>query len=174
MDVTRVFAQAKSLQAAADPSSRQRVAIVTPDGELSFLDAPQPGTVSEAQVASARRLIPPEPRRIVVAIADTKVSGSIEAINKKIPFIGILTGLAYIGHCIIVFDGQRNRMEEACRGADVLIIDSDVLPKLDQEWYVIATRVMRTPGIYLHDRKAYTLRPVLPSPPKEKAEKPKT
>jgi hypothetical protein len=101
--------------------------------------APLPGTVSEDPVDGSRRLIPPKPRPIVVAVADTRVSGSIQVINKTIPFIGLLTELAYIGHCVIVFDGQMQQIEEACRDADVLIIDSDILSRLDHEWYATAT-----------------------------------
>lgn len=83
----------------------------------------------------------------MAVIADTRVSGSLAEINKTIPFVGILTGLAYIGHCVIVFDGQLNRIELGCRGADVLIVDGSVLPHLHHDWYATARQVMRRPGI---------------------------
>jgi len=99
----------------------------------------------------------------VAVIADTRVSGSTVEINRAIPFVGILTGLAYIGHRVVVFDGQLSRIEEGCRDADVLIVDGAVLLHLHPDWYGLARRAMRTPGIYMHDRKTYTLRPLLPT-----------
>lgn len=100
----------------------------------------------------------------MAVIADTRVSGSLAEINKTIPFVGTLTGLAYIGHCVIVFDGEFSRIEQGCRDADVLIVDSAVLGRLHHDWYTTARQAMRSPGIYVHDRKAYVLRPLLPNP----------
>jgi hypothetical protein len=100
----------------------------------------------------------------VAVIADTRVSGSLAEINKTIPFVGILVGLAYIGHCVIVFDGQLSRIAQGCRDADVLIVDGALLPYLHHDWHTTARQVMRTPGIYVHDRNSYTLRPILPNP----------
>jgi hypothetical protein len=149
----------------AGSGTHNRVAIISPSGDLLFL--PVPKSVSEAQIAHARHLLPPEPRRTVAVIADTRVSGSLAEINKTIPFIGILTGLACIGHCVIVFDGQLSRIAQGCRDADVLIVDGAVLPHLHHDWYTTAREAMRSPGIYVHDRKTYALRPVLPNPKAE-------
>lgn len=167
-DCVRAFAEARAATAGSDAGSqaRNQVAIVGPSCNLLFVPAP-PGTVSRAQIDGSRRLLPPNPRRNVAVIADTRVSGSIVEINRAIPFVGILTGLAYIGHRVIVFDGQLSRVEEGCRDADVLIVDSAALPHLHPEWHSLARRVMRTPGIYMHDRKTYTLRPLLPSDRRE-------
>jgi hypothetical protein len=145
------------------PPSENRVAVIKPAGELMFLTAPRPDH-SEMLVAEACRLIPREPRRTIVAIADTAISGPIEEINKTIPFIGILGGLASIGHCVIVFDGQLNRIEQGCRDADVLIVDSAVLPRLHHDWYTKARSAMRKAEIYVHDRSTFALRPILPNP----------
>ena len=122
-----------------------------------------PESALPGQLASARSIIAPEPRRSVAAIADTSVSGSLAEINKTIPFVGILAGLAYIGHRVIVFDGQMNAIEPGCRDSDVLIVDSAVLPRLHPDWYSTARRAMRRPEMYLHDRATFTLRPILPS-----------
>jgi hypothetical protein len=165
-EIEGIFVKARAMAAGSslDPSSSRQVVIVSPEGKLIVQPAPRPGSVSEAQVASCRRLIAPEPRRTVAVIADAKVSGSVEQVNETIPVIGLLTGLAYIGHCVVVFDGQLSMVADGCRDSDVLIIDDAVLPRLQDEWYPIATKVMRRPEIYVHDRKAYTLRPVLPGP----------
>ncbi len=118
-----VFAQARAVLSngvAGDPT-RNQVAIIRSSGDIFLLSAPPPGSASEAQADNARRLLPPEPRRMVAVIANTRVSGSVADVNKRIPFVGILTGLAYIGHRVIVFDGQLSKIEQGCRDADVLI-----------------------------------------------------
>jgi hypothetical protein len=165
-DCAQVFAQARAEAdgRAASASTHNQVAIVSPSGGLLFIPAPLPESVSEAQIARSRNLLPPEPRRIVAVIADTRVSGSLTEINNTIPFVGMLVGLAYIGHCVTVFDGKLSRIAQGCRDADVLIVDDAVLPHLPDEWYATARQAMRSPGIYVHDRKAYALRPILPNP----------
>ncbi len=164
-DCARVFAQARAATDNRFPGdlARNQVAIINPSGNLLLLPTPPAGSVSEAQKARVCQIISPEPRRTVAAIADTRVSGSVAEISKTIPFVGILTGLAYIGHRVIVFDGQLSGIEQGCRDSDVLIIDDAILPHLHHDWYVTATRVMRRPEIYVHDRNSYTLRPVLPN-----------
>ncbi len=159
----RVFAQARAAACSTDSGAlgRNKVVIVSPSGDLLFVAA-LPASVSEVQIAHARNMLPQEPRRTVAVIADTRVSGSVAEINKVIPFVGMLMGLAYVGHCVVVFDGQLSTIEQGCRDADVLIVDGAVLPHLHHEWYSRARHVMRTPGIYMHDRKTYTLRPLLP------------
>ena len=165
-DCAQVFAKARAEAdgGAASASTHNRVAIVSPSGGLLFIPAPLPESVSEAQIARSRNLLPPEPRRTVAVIADTRVSGSLAEINKTIPFVGMLVGLAYIGHCVTVFDGQLSRIEPGCRDADILIVDGALLPHLHHDWYATARRSMRSPGIYVHDRKTYALRPVLSNP----------
>jgi hypothetical protein len=165
-DCAQVFARARAASggAAEGVSTGNQVAIVSPSCNLLFIPAPSPGSVSESLVARSRNLLPPEPRRTVAAIADTRVSGSLAEINKTIPFVGILVGLAYIGHRVILFDGQLCRIEQGCRDADVLIVDGAILPHLHNDWYTTARQAMRSPGIYVHDRKTYALRPMLPNP----------
>jgi hypothetical protein len=163
-DCAQAFVEARAATTGRDAGSQGRnpVAIVGPSCKVLFVPAPLPESVSRAQIDGSRLLLPPEPRRNVAVIADTRVSGSIVEINRAIPFVGILTGLAYIGHRVVVFDGQLSRIEEGCRDADVLIVDGAVLPHLHRDWYDLARHAMRTPGIYMHDRKTYTLRPLLP------------
>lgn len=163
--IGEIFVKARAMAAgsALDVTARRQVVIVTPKGALIAQPAPRPGSASDSQVAAAK-ILPPEPRRTVAVIANTNVSGSVEKVNETIPFIGILIGLAYIGHSVVVFDGQVSMIADGCRDADVLIIDDVVLPHLQKEWYPIARKVMRRPEIYVHDRKEYKLHPVLPSP----------
>ena len=135
-EIEGIFVKARAMAAGSslDPSASRQVVIVSPEGKLIVQPAPRPGSASEAQVASSRSLIAPEPRRTVAVIADTNVSGSMEKVNETIPFIGLLTGLAYIGHCVVVFDGQLSMVADGCRDSDVLIIDDAVLPRLQDEW----------------------------------------
>ena len=165
-DCARVFAQAKAATEDTSPgnSGRKRVAIISPSGNVIVIPAPPAAVVSDAHIAQISQIISPNPPRTVAAIADTRVSGSVPEISKTIPFAGILIGMAYIGHRVIVFDGQLSGIREGCRDSDVLIVDGAVLPHLHHDWYTTAKRVMRRPEIYMHDRNTFKLRPVLPKP----------
>jgi hypothetical protein len=116
------------------------------------------------------KMIPPGPPRNVAVISPTefaitpgdegpaKTSAELLAAGKAIPFFGLLTGLAYSGHSVWVFDGQSYALEHACRDADVLLIDSILATKLTTKTVADAAAVMRNANILVHDRTSFGLK----------------
>ena len=138
----------------------QHVVVVTPGRMLMFQACPPPGSMSHSQVASIQQMISPKVKRKVAAIAYTEQSAVTSDLSKAIPFLGFLLGFAYIGHAVWVFEGHPSALAAGCRDADVLIVDGSMVPHLQKDWMAIASSVMRTPEIYVHDRATYSLRKV--------------
>jgi hypothetical protein len=99
------------------------------------------------------------------ALADTfdRARSEVTALKtntaKAIPFAGMLLGVAYIGHAVWAFEGHSSALAHGCRGADVLLVDSGMLPHLQLDWHAIASRAMRRQEIYIHDRNTFRLSP---------------
>jgi len=78
---------------------------------------------------------------------------------RAIPFLGMLLGLAYLGHAVWVFEGHPSALAAGCRDADFLIVDSAMLACLAPDWQHLARSVMRGRALYVHDRTSFALRP---------------
>jgi hypothetical protein len=152
-DIDAVFLQARR-QAA------NQVVIVTPGRMLMFQPCPAAGSISPDKVSSVEHMMPSKVKRNVAAIAFTEVGGLMTDVAKTIPFFGILLGFAYIGHVVWVFEGHPSALAAGCREADVLIVDGAMVPHLQSDWVGVASKAMRRPEIYVHDRATYTLRKV--------------
>lgn len=154
----RKAAAGEGEQALAQPG--QHVIVVTPGRMLMFQPCPPPGSMPPSQVASIEQMISPKVKRNVAAIAYTELGALTSNISKAVPFFGFLLGFAYIGHAVWVFEGHPSALAAGCRDADVLIVDSGMVPHLQKDWMAIASSVMRTAEIYVHDRATYSLRKV--------------
>ena len=96
--VAALFDKARSTAAAGvGDGARRCVVIVTPGRLLMLQPCPSPGSMSDQQEAGMRQLLPGPPRH-VVAIGYTELTALQTDIAKAIPFIGMLLGLAYVGH----------------------------------------------------------------------------
>jgi hypothetical protein len=137
-------------------SARRSVVIVTPGRLLMLQPCPSPGSMSENQVASMQQLLP-GPRRHVVAIGYTELAAVQSDLAKAIPFIGMLLGLAYIGHAVWLFEGHPSALVDGSRNADLMLVDGAMIPHLQPDWQVVAGRAMRRPEIYVHDRRTFRL-----------------
>lgn len=116
------------------------------------------------------QLIPPGPARNVVVITPTEFAtgaadgsspngaSELAAAGKAIPFFGLLSGLAYSGHSVVLFDGQVTALQAACRDADLLLIDSILSTKLTTKTVADAAAVMRNTNILVHDRATFGLK----------------
>jgi len=166
-DMDELFESARRIVDSGDYPGEQiqegqrAVAIVTPGRLVMFDKCPPPGSVEEERSAPMRELIPPEPPLKISVISHTRIEALVENIDKAIPFRGFLNGWAYLGHSIVVFEGNLSAFESGIRGSDVLIIDSGMLPFIRRDWRHVARRVM-APGakILIHDRETYTLSPL--------------
>jgi hypothetical protein len=117
----------------------------------------------EQQVSGIRKLISPERKRHIVTVSYTDLTALQTNIAKAIPFIGMLLGFAYVGHAVWVFEGHVSALAYGCRDADVLLVDSGMLPYLPVNWQSVASGAMRRPEIYVHDRRTFRLS--RPAPP---------
>ncbi len=164
-----VFAQARSAASSGTPqeggAAKRCVVVVTPGRLLMLQPCPPPGSMPERQVAGIQKMIAPQPKRNIAAISYTELAAVRTDISKAIPFIGILLGFAYIGHAVWVFEGHASALPHGCQHADVLLVDGGMLPHMQPDWQALASRAMRRPEIYIHDRATYQLS----RPPREAA-----
>jgi hypothetical protein len=166
-DMDELFESARRIVDSGDYPGEQiqegqrAVAIVTPGRLVMFDKCPPPGSVEGERIAPMRELMPPEPPLKISVISHTRIEALVENIDKAIPFRGFLNGWAYLGHSIVVFEGNLSAFESGIRGSDVLIIDSGMLPFIRRDWRHVARRVM-APGakILIHDRETYRLSPL--------------
>lgn len=158
-DVEEVFAKIRREAAGkgASGDKDRHVAIVTPSRMLMKKPCPPSGSMPEERVAPIAKIIAPDVKKHVVAIACTELGPLRMDVSRMIPFIGFLLGFAYIGHSVLVFEGHPSALMAGCRDADVLIVDGGMVPYLQPDWIEAVSSVMRTPEIYLHDRETFAL-----------------
>jgi hypothetical protein len=166
----QAFAKAREMSAGTSASPEQEpnqrcVAVITPGRLIMPIPGPPAEAVSAEMLASVRGIIPPQPKKAITVIAfnDVVLQGALSPreVNSLIPFLGHLTGMAFDGHTVVVFEGHPSAFESGIRNSDVLIIDSAMLPFLQKDWATVAFGAMREGvRILIHDRKTYTLLPV--------------
>jgi len=165
-DMDAVFDKARQAargEGEQPPGAQGRhVIIVTPGRMLKFQPCPPPGSMADVNVQSVERMIPSTVTRSVAAIAYTELEALQKDAGRAIPFHGFLLGFAYIGHTVWVFEGHPSALAAGCREADVLLVDSAMLPHLQTDWAAVAVKAMRHPEIYLHDRATYSLKKLVP------------
>src|SRR5438552_3784600 len=140
----------------------RHVIIVTPGRMLKFQPCPPPGSMADASVQSVERMISSKVPRNIAAIAYNELEALQKEAGRVIPFLGFLLGFAYIGHTVWVFEGHPSALAAGCREADVVLVDSAMLPHLQPDWAAVAVKAMRHPEIYIHDRATYSLKKLRP------------
>jgi hypothetical protein len=108
----------KARKAAAEDTTptkgkNRQVVVVTPGRMVMLHPCPAPGTMNQQAVESVEKLMPSKTRLNVAVIAYTELKALRADVVKTIPFYGLLTGLAYIGHAVWVFEGTRPRWQRA-------------------------------------------------------------
>lgn len=144
----------------------RHVAIVTPGRMTMLFPVPSPNRGSDQAAQEVREMLPAEGPLDIAVISYTRLDALTEDSTKTrcIPFLGYLVAFAYIGHRVIVFEGHPSALEAGVRGCDVLVIDSGMLPFLQEDWSAVVFRNMRSPArVFIHDRESYNLQPVVPS-----------
>ena len=159
-DIEEVFAQVR--KTASGEGGPRGLVLVRPDRRLLLMPALEASPKLTEMAAGMERLIPSDVKRNVAVIADTGFAGGakpdLAQASKAIPFLGLLTGLNYIGHSLWVFEGHSSALAAGLRDADVLIVDSGMAPHLEKGWQETAAAVMRNANILLHDRASFKLR----------------
>jgi hypothetical protein len=163
LDIHRVFDQARKSAAGEhapgkDPS--RQVVLVTPGRMLMLQPCPLPGAMPQNVVSQIERLVSPTVKRKIAVIAYTELQALTKGLAQAIPFFGMLVGMAYIGHSVWIFEGHSTALAAGCKEADVLIVDSGMLPHLSSDWKTSASSQAPKLEIYVHDRTNHSLRKV--------------
>jgi hypothetical protein len=159
-NIEKVFAEARKAAAAESETGRdpRRVVVVTPGRMLMLQPCPPPGTMAKSAVKQIEKVAPPKVKRKIAVIGYTELRAITSDVAKAIPFFELLSGLAYIGHSVWVFEGHRSALAEGCKVADLLIVDSAMVPHLAADWQAAACSGKPTLQIYVHDRATKALR----------------
>jgi len=161
-----IFDKARKAAAADTTPTKDKnrhVVVVTPGRMVMLHPCPAPGTMNPQAVESVEKLMPSKTRHNVAVIAYTELKALRADVLKTIPFYGLLTGMAYIGHAVWVFEGHSSALAAGCREADLLIADCEMVPFLAGDWMTTATTVMRRKLIFAHDRATFSLRRLYPN-----------
>jgi hypothetical protein len=161
-----IFAKARKVGRGevAPPNSKCRhVAVVTPGRLIMMHPCPEPGTMPGPVVESVEKLLPSSKPKNVAVIAYTDLTALRADVKRTIPFYGMLTGMAYVGHAVWVFEGHSSALAPGCREADLLIVDELMIPFLVSDWTTTACAVMRHPLIYQHERSSFSLKKIVPA-----------
>jgi hypothetical protein len=162
-DIRRVFDQARTSAAAEHAPGKdhsRQVVLVTPGRMLMLQPCPPPGTMPQNMVSQIERLVSPKVKRKIAVIAYTELQAITKGLSQAIPFFGMLVGMAYIGHSVWIFEGHATALATGCKEADVLIVDSGMVPHLTAEWRTLAASEAPKIQIYVHDRTNHSLRKV--------------
>jgi hypothetical protein len=159
-DINRVFDQARK-SAAGEPAPAQdpsrQVVLITPGRMLMLQPCPPPGSMPPSVVSQIERLVSPKVKRNIAVIAYTDLAAITKGLSQAIPFFGMLVGMAYIGHAVWIFEGHATALAAGCKEADVLIVDSGMVPHLAADWQNVAASGAPKLEIYVHDRTNHSL-----------------
>ncbi len=167
-DAQEVFATART--AASKAPEGRGVALVGADRAVKLLPAPPRTPEMDARVPKIPDIPSDRPHNIAV-IANTGIlyaapgkQPDLQEAAKAIPFLGHLIPLAYAGHRVWVFEGHPSALAAGLEHAEILLLDSGMLPFLQDDWMSVAQRVMDPPRrVLIHDRERYTLLPAVPA-----------
>ncbi len=163
LDADAETAFAKARDKASSENGSFRIAVVRPDRAVLFFPLPPPPPQTSEMAKQLSAVIPSDRSRNIAVISSTGFTmagagASLQEANSAIPFIGILCGLAYLGHRVWIFEGHASALALGLERSEILVVDSGMLPFLQPDWLEIAQRVMQDdPRIFVHDRKTYRL-----------------
>jgi hypothetical protein len=152
-DMDKVFQEARK----AAEGDRQ-VVLVTPGRVLMLQPCPPAGSMPAKVVSQIEKLISPKVKRKVAVIAYTEMKAVTTNLAKAIPFFGMLSGVAYIGHSVWVFEGHPSALAAGCKDADLVIVDGEMIPHLAADWQSLARTAAPARQIYIHNRATHGLR----------------
>jgi len=125
---------------------RRQLIIITPGRLLVAKACPLAADIPVKQLALLGELVPPQPRVNIAVLAYTYLDALKTDIRRAIPFFDFLLGFAALGHTVWVFEGHASALAAGCREADLLLVDSGLLPGLEAhnpDWRAQALQAMR-------------------------------
>ena len=157
-DIEEVFKRARA--SAAEPTQdadgiyRRQIIIVTPGRLLLGKECPLASELSPDNLAILEKYIPRKPTLQICAIAYTLLEALKKDMRRAIPFVDYLLGFSALGHSVWVFEGHANALAAGCRDADLLLVDSGMLPALEKnpDWRQTALSGMKGQEIKLISR----------------------
>jgi hypothetical protein len=158
-DLADVFAHARASAAEltqdADGIYHRQIIIVTPGRLLVRKECPLASALQPSQIALLEKFVPRKPILNICALAYTEIEALKRDMRRAIPFIDYLLGFGSLGHNIWVFEGHASALAEGCRDADLLLVDSGMLPELDKnaQWKLTALTYMNSQEMKLISRK---------------------
>jgi hypothetical protein len=155
---------ARSFKEARRDAAEGNIVVVRVDGKRVLAPRLKAESVKPEMVKAVEQIFPSVPRRNIAVIGDVAWASAdhvgICDANRSVPFWGMLLGFAFVGHSVWVFQGTADQLEDGCRDADVLIVDSASIDSLPINWQTEVAKSMRTPQILVHDRSSYKLQSV--------------
>jgi len=165
-NVHDVLEEARS--AASKMPDGRGVALVGPDRLVMVLPVPACSPAMDAQVPKLP--IPLDRQCNITVIANTgllcAVQGQppdIQKVAGAIPFFGLLIAWGYAGHCVWIFEGHPSALAAGLDHADLLLVDSGMLPFLQSDWMAVAQRTMAPNRVLIYSREHKTLLPAVPA-----------
>lgn len=138
--------------------------VVTPARMMVIVPAGPPSSMPANLIDQVARLAASERPLNVTAIGFTELKPLQADMLKCLPMLAPLVGLAHLGHSVIVFEGSAGAFQGAIESVDMLIVDSGMLPFLEQDWAAQAWRIMHPEGrILVYQRTSRSLLPIVPS-----------
>lgn len=130
---------------------RRQIVIVSPGRLLIRKECPLAAQLKAEQMAVLERLLPRKPARQICVIAYTMLEAMKKDLRRAIPFVDYLLGFSSLGHSVWIFEGHAQALAAGCREADLLLVDSAMLPALEENptWRKIALSAMRGSEIKL-------------------------
>lgn len=129
--------------------SNRGVFLVRSDQKRLLLPAPAEGSINPKLIEGVNSVISSDEPRNIAAIAP---EGALAVDPRRLPFLGLLIGLGYMGHAVWLFEAQPAFMPAGCEDADVLVVDSDAIAALPTGWVEDAGAIMRNANILVYDR----------------------
>ena len=175
-NLQRLFTEARRLSRGEflvpnQPEDQRYLAIITPGRHTASVHCPLPAVMTPKMIKSVRDIVPEEHEQAVTVIADTRIPEhgklALRTVAERMPFLGYLLGIAFVGHTVVVFEGHPSALVDGCRGADLLIVDEERMDSLQQDWMEVAASVMRRPRIMVVTRDGTFLAVDPPAKPEE-------
>ncbi|MDO9546959.1 MAG: hypothetical protein Q7J07_09475 [Pelolinea sp.] len=159
-ELDTIFSRAREFanQTHADTQGvdHRQVIIVTPGRLLIAKDSPIVSDIPVEQQSILGELVPPKPQVNIAVISYTYLEALKENLLLAIPFFGFLLGFAALGHTVWVFEGHPTALSAGCRDADLLLVDSGMLPSIESgnpDWREQALQIMRGTDIKIIARR---------------------
>ena len=135
-----------------------------------MLALPQRSPAMDAELQKVPDIPSDRPLNIAV-IANTVIGPTAQGIPPEIqevatviPFFGALIAFGYAGHRVWIFEGHSSALAAGLRNAEILLLDSGMLPMLQSDWMSVAQSRMDPPRrVLIYRREHPAFLPAIPA-----------